>query len=92
MSSKLYRSENECYTRALPDEPYFVLLARDLDAPDTVKSWAWRRGKAIREGYKPAVDKHLVTDAKSVAYAMKVWRCENFGAWHKQQLEGKKNG
>ena len=75
------------YKRSLPHEPMFVLLARDLDAHHTVDSWVWRRQRAVREGYRPATDQVLVTEAKQIAHAMRVWRNENFGAWHKKQLE-----
>lgn len=29
-----------CYAAAMPDEPLFTLLARDLQAPALVRSWA----------------------------------------------------
>lgn len=49
MGTKDSPGEFDCYSRAEPDEPMFVLLARDPLAPALVRIWAaWRehtRGK-----------------------------------------------
>jgi len=38
------KSEGDmCYSAALPDEPMFVLLARDPQAPELVRKWANER-------------------------------------------------
>lgn len=34
---------NSCMSRAADDEMTFVLLARDVAAPDTIRDWAERR-------------------------------------------------
>lgn len=31
------------YANAHPDEPMFVLLGRDRDAPKLIRQWAWLR-------------------------------------------------
>jgi hypothetical protein len=38
---------NSCLSKARDDEMIFVLLARDEDAPDTIRDWVARR---IRRG------------------------------------------
>lgn len=39
-----YRGDpNDCYNRALPDEPVFKLLARDPQSPALVRKWATDR-------------------------------------------------
>ena len=43
MSTKANPSPNDCYTKAEPDEPMFVLLGRDPAAPFTVLFWAKMR-------------------------------------------------
>lgn len=58
----------DCYENAEPDEPMFILLGRDPQAPDLVERWAIKRemmgertdkvrealdcAKAMREFYK----------------------------------------
>lgn len=34
---------NDCYMRALPNEPVFTLLARDKQAPALIRKWATDR-------------------------------------------------
>lgn len=48
MGTKLNPGKFDCYTNALPDEPMFVLLARDEQAPERVRDWA-NRYKQIKE-------------------------------------------
>lgn len=48
MGSKTNPGEFDCYGTALPDEPMFVLLARDEFAPDLVELWAALRAKDYR--------------------------------------------
>lgn len=40
MGTKLNPGRFDCYANALPDEPMFVLLARDPLAPQVVDAWA----------------------------------------------------
>ena len=67
----------DCYGNAEPDEPMFVLLARDPAAPEIVESWANRRLALINEGKKPESDKAMITEARQCAEAMRVWRKTN---------------
>lgn len=43
MGTKNNPGEFDCYENAAPDEPMFVLLARDPLAPMLVEEWAKRR-------------------------------------------------
>lgn len=43
MGSKNNPSSYDCYDNAEPDEPMFVLLARDMTAPVTVAEWIGHR-------------------------------------------------
>lgn len=45
-----------CMSRAWDDEMTFVLLARDEDAPDTIRDWIKRR---IRRGKNTAGDSQM---------------------------------
>jgi hypothetical protein len=53
MGTKLDPGKFECHTNALPDEPMFVLLARDPDFQRLVEEWAYGRQRAINCGERP---------------------------------------
>ena len=73
----------DCYDKALPNEPMFVLLARDPVAPSLVRTWASRREWRVNTGQKPESDRAMVEEAYACADAMEAWRSANDGAWHK---------
>lgn len=60
----------DCYEAAEPDEPMFVLLARDRHAPLLVRYWARLRND---EGEDPA----KVLEANNCADNMEIWRIVN---------------
>jgi len=70
MGTKNNPGDFDCYSKAEPDEPMFVLLARDGIAPDIVLAWA---ELALSCG----VDYAKVKEARACAYAMTVWRVKN---------------
>lgn len=68
MGTKNHPGDFDCYENAEPDEPMFVLLARDRHASDVVREWvAWR---AI-EG---RTDQAKLDEAMRCAAAMDAWR------------------
>jgi hypothetical protein len=77
MGSKLKPGRWDCYANAEPDEPMFILLARDSSAPTMVRMWAARRIKAIEVGEKPKDDEQQITEALDLADAMEAWRKEH---------------
>lgn len=81
MGTKLTELRNGCFAKALDDEPMFVLLARDVRAPDIVEEWADRRAQEIRDGKRPASDMDQITEAYQCADNMREWRRQNDGAW-----------
>lgn len=81
MGSKLKPGDFDCYANALPDEPMFVLLARDPSAPDLVEDWATERKRKIDAGLRPQSDQAMVDEAISCAGKMRHWRVVNNGAW-----------
>lgn len=81
MGTKNNPDPNDCYVRALPDEPLFTLLARDLDAPRTVEIWAEMRERGVCEGRYPTSDLAQVDKAYRDARKMRKWRDENDGKW-----------
>lgn len=81
MGSKLHPGKFDCYANALPDEPMFVLLARDPSAPDLLRMWALSREVAVIDGRRPESDRALVGEARECADAMKAWRLANDGKW-----------
>ena len=70
MGTKNNPGDYDCYANADPDEPMFVLLARDRYAPALVRQWA-----AKREMGGEATAK--VAEARQCADAMEQWRQDN---------------
>ena len=77
MGTKNQPGKFDCFGNAEPDEPMFILLARDASAPDLVDKWADRRRKLINEGKKPQSDMAMVIEAEDCAIAMRDWRAKN---------------
>lgn len=67
MGTKANPGRFDCYDNAEPDEPMFVLLARDRHAPALVRLWAELR--LADEGNTPQV-----TEAFMCAGNMEAWR------------------
>lgn len=67
MGTKRNPGRFDCYANAEPDEPMFVLLGRDQDAPICVRLWA-----AIRRKCGEKSDQ--VAEAEACAVAMVNWR------------------
>ncbi len=78
MGTKNNPAPFDCYANAEPDEPMFVLLARDRHAPALVLEWARTRELA---GEDPA----KVQEARDCAVAMRRWRKAKTQA---QKVEG----
>lgn len=79
MSTKKNPGQFDCYANAKNDEPMFIVLARDKDAPLLVRMWAMLREGAIEQGAKPAADMTMVHEARQIAYEMDRWRRANWG-------------
>ena len=62
----------DCYENAEPDEPMFVLLARDRRAPGLVEQWATR----YIDSFAVVTDEHRAKaqEARDCANAMRAWR------------------
>lgn len=67
METKENPGKFDCYEASKPDEPMFVLLARDPIAPFVVRTWA--RVRDILHGASPKVD-----EALDCADRMEEWR------------------
>lgn len=72
MGTKNNPATNDCYSKALPDEPLFTLLARDPQAPALVRAWADARYSK---------DKDKAEEAYACALAMETFRRD---VWMKQ--------
>lgn len=75
---------DRCYDAAMPDEPMFVLLARDESSPKLVRQWAAIRQSLISAGLKPESDQAQVDEALALADRMEAWRRDADEAWRKQ--------
>ena len=71
MGTKITPGTFDCYAEAAPDEPMFVLLARDPMAPAIVRRWA-----AHRE-LDPDTPPEQIQEALATADAMESWRSAN---------------
>jgi len=73
MSTKNYPGAFDCYYNAEPDEPLFVLLARDKAAPATILTWVSQR---VNNGLNVPEDLQI-EEALNCVKAMVHWRREN---------------
>ena len=88
MGSKLNPGAYDCYENALPDEPMFVLLARDPSAPELVEYWATERQRQIDNARRPHPDQAMVDEAVRCAANMRHWRVVNNGKWRASSGKG----
>jgi len=79
MGTRANPGKFDCYQTAKPDEPIFILLARDPHAVQVVRYWASLRWRAIIDGKKPQTDMEMVIEAQDCANAMERYRNENNG-------------
>jgi hypothetical protein len=84
MGTKNAPGEFDCYRAALPDEPMFVLLARDPDFRRLVHSWANQRERMVLCGERPQSDLKMVAGAWNDATIGANWRREHNGIWRKR--------
>lgn len=84
MGTKTEPGEHDCYGEALPDEPMFVLLARDPDFKDVVEYWAWKRLHRYVHSNMESGDEAQIEEAMKCAAAGDRWRKDNLGKWLKQ--------
>lgn len=88
MGSKNDPGKFDCYANAEPDEPMFILLARDVSAPKVVEQWAAERAQLIKNGHKPEDDWDMVKEARECAEKMRVWREARAKASPEQETNG----
>jgi hypothetical protein len=72
MGTKNNPGQFDCYANAEPDEPMFILLARDPLAPILVRLWAELRAAASLED-----DSAMIEEAMELADDMNDWRYTN---------------
>ncbi|HVB68010.1 MAG TPA: hypothetical protein VNE67_09165 [Acetobacteraceae bacterium] len=88
MGTRNNPGEFDCYGRALPDEPLFTLLARDVDYAAVVCEWASRRLHRIARGEAPFSDINLVIEALQTGVQGSDWRGANMGKWRANSRAG----
>lgn len=72
MGTKNEPGQFDCYANAEPDEPMFILLARDPLAPLLVEMWAQLRAESSTED-----DSAMIEEAEECAESMREWRAEH---------------
>lgn len=83
MGTKQNPGEFDAYAKALPDEPMFILLGRDANAPALILDWIMERQSRVQKGHittTPELLKQL-TEATQCVSDMLLWRQKNYGAW-----------
>lgn len=80
METKNNPNPNGCLMRALPDEPMFILLARDASAPEAIRRWCDMRARDGIES-ENRQDAEQLEEAFATADAMEAWRLANDGRW-----------
>jgi hypothetical protein len=81
MGTKLKPGKFDCHANALPDEPMFILLARDPQFAELVRKWAQRRTLDIQCGVCPESDYEMVEEALKCAQDGARWRKDNMNKW-----------
>jgi hypothetical protein len=71
MGTKNNPGKYDCYTKAEPDEPMFVLLARDEHAPILVRMWVLLK-ESRGDGEVPP----KIAEALRCADMMQVWKAK----------------
>lgn len=74
MSTKDTPGQFDCYARLRPDEPYFVLRAKDPVASELVREWARRRRALPGNETNPKI-----AEAITCADQMAAWYRQNVG-------------
>lgn len=71
--------EFDCYRDAKPDEPMFVLLARDWKSPGLVRQWAkvYCESHYGPSGWRDAAHERKYNEALECAASMERWRDAN---------------
>lgn len=83
MGTKNDPGPNDCYAKALPDEPIFTLLARSPEAPGLVREWAKRYSARKARNWHMMMSNEReainarVKNAHDIADAMERWHREN---------------
>lgn len=68
----------DCLAKIMPDEPFFLLMARDLCAPKAVRYWAVQRRNYLQAGtIKYDDDVAQIYEAEQTSYDMEKWYAEN---------------
>lgn len=74
MGTKTNPGKYDCYDKLEPDEPHFVLMARDPAAPQVIAYWTQIRAEMIQQKLKPESDYDVLDEAVKCASDMQAWR------------------
>lgn len=77
MGTKTDPGRFDCYAAAEPNEPLFILLARDKHAEFLVVTWASLRAAEIARGERDPGERDQVDEALDCARSMIKWRKAN---------------
>ncbi|MGH9238777.1 MAG: hypothetical protein ACRD3G_12130 [Vicinamibacterales bacterium] len=72
MSTKRDPGQFDCYAKLADDEEYFLVRAKDPDAPAVVREWIRLRRQRPGNELNPKLD-----EAEACARKMEAWRARN---------------
>jgi hypothetical protein len=84
--TKASPNPNGCLARALPHEPFLVLLARDPVAPAAIRYWCGERMALKLDGHTGTESEQIV-EAMQTADLMESWRVEHDGEWREAEAK-----
>lgn len=73
MSTKNDPGDFDVYVKLEPDEPYFILRARDMEAPVAIHVWVHLWLREIQMGLRPESDRAQIAEAMKCAAEMEQW-------------------
>lgn len=88
MGTKNNPGAYDCYAAAAPDEPMFILLARDPLAPVLVEIWATLRESHGCADHPERSHSSKIAEARECAQAMRRYRLSELATQIKQQRGG----
>lgn len=88
MGTKNNPGSFDCYANADNDEPMFVLLGRDKQAPKLVRDWAYGRLALVKSGAKPLAHLDKAIEAFRCADDMETWQAVERINSLKERLSG----
>ena len=80
MGTKNKPGQFDCWNKLWPDEPYFLIMGRDIALPDTVEFWRNIRRNFNDSGTQP-IERDVLREAEQVIVDAKAFRADVYLPW-----------